>query len=140
MASATSDADATLWPPTHAMMLQSLADGSCLTDAPLRFEISCASHWSNATATELRLGKYTFRFDGAVRSAAGRRLWLREPKLCADPWCLRCVGRTHGNRATLRPCVLGFEQLQPATALAAAVAPAGAATTAAVVVMYHIHS
>ena len=115
------------------MMLQSLADGSCLTDAPLRFEISCATHWSNATATELRLGKYILRFDGAVRSAAGRRLWLREPKLCADPWCLRCVGRTHGNRATLRPCVLGFEQLRPATVLAAAVAPAGAATTVAVV-------
>ena len=116
------------------MMLQSLADGSCLTDAPLRFETACAEHWSNATATELRLGKYWsnatatelrlgkyhFRFDGAVRSAAGRRLWLREPKLCADPWCLRCVGRTHGNRATLRPCVLGFERLRPATALAIA--------------------
>ena len=92
------------------MMLQSLADGSCLTDGPLRFEITCTSHWSNATATELRLGKYAFHFDGAVRSAAGRRLWLREPKLCADPLCLRCVGRTHGNRATLRPCVLGFER------------------------------
>ena len=94
-------------PPTHAtMMLQSLADGSCLTDAPLRFEISCAAHWSNATATEIRLGKYHFlastarSLGGGPAAVAARAEALRRPVV---PAVRRPHARQPRHPAAVRP-------------------------------------
>ena len=78
------------------------ADGLCLRPGPLRFGPCAGTEpWELESlpdsALHLHSGPLTLRVPNATEDTTTR--------LCADRWCIRCLGRGNGNRAKMQLCL-----------------------------------